>query len=494
MANYRDKPYLAFDLGAESGRAVLAHLQADIITTEEVHRFPNQPVEYGGSLHWDLPRLWFEIRMGLSKVDEVELAGIGVDTWGVDYALLGECGELLQNPFHYRDKRTQGMMEKVFQRVSRAEIYRTSGIQFMPINTLYQLCATRQHSPKLLKAARKFLMIPDLFHYWLTGNAVCEFTNATTTQMVNAATRKWARNLLEKLDLPATLPANILEPGTIIGSLLPGLHGRRGPLQTPVIATATHDTGSAVAAVAAREGTAFLSSGTWSLIGTEIDSPLISADALRLNFTNEGGVCGTTRFLKNVMGLWMLQRCRHSWTSQGKSYEYRELMEVAVRQPAFTSLVDPNDTLFLYPADMLSAIDTFCDKTQQPKPTSPGAYVRTVVESLALKYRSVLSQLERLIGRRIEQIRIIGGGSKNRLLNQFTADATGRRVVAGPAEATALGNIGMQMMATGEIKSLREIRAIVDRSFPIEVFEPHDTDAWKGQEMRFQHYAEAVYA
>jgi len=488
------KPYLAFDFGAESGRAVLAHLHSGVITTEEVYRFANEPVEYSGSLHWNAPRLWLEVRRALSRLERVELSGIGVDTWGVDYALLGEGGELLLNPYHYRDKRTDSVMELVFAKISKDEIYRETGIQFMPINTLYQLFAAKRDTPDLLKSARTFLTMPDLFHYWLTGHAVCEFTNATTTQMVNAEKRAWSRSLMEKLELPANLPAEIVEPGTIVGTLSEKLAAHTVLRGTPVIAPATHDTGSAVAAVVARDGTAFLSSGTWSLLGTELDAPLITDEALRLNFTNEGGVCGTTRLLKNVMGLWMLQCCRSSWISRGQVYDYRELMELASRAPEFAHLVDPDDEGFLHPSDMPTAIDAYCRRTQQPNPKSPGAYARTVLESLALKYRQVIGDLERLTKKPIQHIRIIGGGSKNRLLNQFTADATGRPVLAGPAEATALGNVAMQILATGAASSLAEVRAMVDRSFATETFEPRETDKWDRQVARFQHYTEMAYA
>src|SRR5262252_4811993 len=299
------KPYLAFDFGAESGRAVLARLQSGILTTEEVHRFGNEPVECGGSLHWDVSRLWFEVRKALGRVEQFELSGIGVDAWGVDYALLGEGGKLLENPYHYRDRRTEGVMEEVFQRVPREEIYRATGIQFMPINTLYQLFAEHRDTPSVLAAAKRLVTIPDLFHYWLTGNAVCEFTNATTTQLVDPVRRNWATDLIQRIDLPADLPAAIVEPGTIVGTLLPNLAS--GPLAgTTVIAPACHDTGSAVAAITARDGIAFLSSGTWSLIGTELDAPVLTSQALTLNFTNEGGVNGTTQLLEStgrVLGL-----------------------------------------------------------------------------------------------------------------------------------------------------------------------------------------------
>jgi rhamnulokinase len=490
----RQKPYLAFDFGAQSGRAVLAHLQSGILTTEEVHRFPNEPVEYGGSLHWDVPRLWFEVRKALSQLGEVELAGIGVDAWGVDYALLGERGELLQNPYHYRDRRTEGVMEEVLGKITREEIYRATGIQFMPINTLYQLFAAQRQTPKILEAAKYLLTIPDLFNYWLSGNAVCEFTNATTTQMVDPLKRAWAVGLMQRLELPAHLPAPIVEPGSIIGTILPGIAGHTSLAGTFVIAPACHDTGSAVAAISARDGTAFLSSGTWSLLGTELDSPVITADALRLNFTNEGGVNGTTRLLKNVMGLWMLQGCRQAWMAQGHRYDYRELIELAAPETSFRHLVDPDDESFLRPKDMLTAINKFCTRTHQPVPREPGKYVRAVLESLAFKYRLVLRNLEQVSGKRIQQVRIIGGGSKNRLLNQLTADATGRMVLAGPAEATALGNIAIQILATGGAASLQEVRAIVDRSFPSEVFEPCETDKWEQHAERFEQYCGSIYA
>ncbi len=488
------KPYLAFDFGAESGRAVLAHLQSGILTTEEVHRFANEPVEYGGSLHWDVPRLWFEVRKALSRLGEVELAGIGVDAWGVDYALLGERGELLENPYHYRDRRTDGVMEEVLAKVTRENIYQATGIQFMPINTLYQLYAARRQSPKILDAAKCLLTIPDLFHYWLTGNAVCEFTNATTTQMVDPLKRSWATGLMQSLELPAHLLAPIVEPGSILGSLLPEIAGHTSLAGTSVIAPACHDTGSAVAAISARDGSAFLSSGTWSLLGTELDSPVITPDALRMNFTNEGGVNGTTRLLKNVMGLWMLQGCRQSWTAQGQSYDYRELIELAARETPFRHLFDPDDESFLRPQNMLTAIDKFCTRTHQPVPQEAGAYVRAVLESLAFKYRFVLRNLEHVSGKRIGQIRVIGGGSRNRLLNQLTADATGIKVLAGPAEATALGNVAMQILATGGAASLQEVRAIVDRSFPTEVFEPLETDKWDQHADEFEQYCGSIYA
>jgi rhamnulokinase len=487
------KSYLAFDIGAESGRAVLARLSAGTLQMEEVHRFANQPVQHPGSLHWDVDRLWQEMRTALAQLGERKLEGVGVDTWGVDYALLGERGELLEAPYHYRDSRTHGVMDEVFKIVPKEEIYSITGIQFLPFNTLYQLFATKLRNPRVLRAAWRMVMIPDLFHYWMTGKAVCEFTNATTTQMANAVTRSWAAGLLNRLGLPLGMAGRIVEPGSIIGTLLPEAAGT-ALAGTAVIAPASHDTGSAVAAISAREGTAFISSGTWSLVGTETDCPVLSADAMRLNFSNEGGVNGTTRLLKNVMGLWMLRSCRERWHAQGAEHDYNELMTLAGAQRPFQHLVDPDDESFLSPPDMCAAIDRFCARTHQPCPKTPAAYARTILESLALTYRRVIQELCRVTNREIEQIRIIGGGAKNRLLNQLTADATGKRVLAGPVEATALGNVAVQILATGEAASLQEVRNMIERSFPAETFDPRGTEEWTKQAERLQHYAESVYA
>jgi rhamnulokinase len=493
MPTRTPKAYLAFDLGAESGRAVLARLHGDVLTIEEAHRFANEPVTYGESVHWDVSRLWFEMRSALSTLEDGRLTGIAVDTWGVDYALLGEHGELLQNPYHYREPCNAVAMEEILRQVPREEIYAVTGIQFMPINTLNQLFAAKSQRPRLLAAADRLLMVPDLFNYWLTGRAQCEYTIASTTQMIDAVNRRWSGELMERLGLPAKLPAELVEPGSVIGPLLPGVSSFDAVAGTPVIASASHDTASAVAAIMARDNTAFLSSGTWSLVGIELDAPILTPKALQLNFSNEGGVGRTTRLLKNVMGLWMLQCCRRSWTEMGRRFTYSELMEAAGREPGFLHLIDPDDASFIRPDNMPAAIDRFCERTGQPCPTTPGRYARAILDSLALKYRIVLRNLANLTGQPIEQVRIIGGGSKNRLLNQFTADATGLRVLAGPAEATALGNIAVQMVATGEVSSLAEARAVIDRSFPTEVVEPRDAEPWDQAAPRFQHYCELAY-
>ncbi|MBV9268822.1 MAG: rhamnulokinase [Acidobacteriaceae bacterium] len=484
--------FLAFDLGAESGRAVIGQLQSGTLQTTEVHRFANEPVAYGNSLHWDILRLWLEMRRALKKVGGVQLEGVGVDTWAIDYALLDDTGELLGNPYHYRDGRTSGIMQEVFEIAPPELIYRITGIQFLPFNTLFQLFAAAKHSPRMLQSADRLLTIPDLLNFWLSGNAVSEFTNATTTQMLDAQTSNWAKPLLQRLSLPSHILAAVCDAGTILGSVLPCVASEH--TRTPVIAPACHDTGSAVAAISAREDTAFLSSGTWSLLGMEVDAPIITDDARMANFTNEGGVCGTTRFLKNVMGLWLLQRCRETFARRGNDWAYDDLTSAAAEASAFRSLVNPDDPRFLNPTCMVTAIEQYCCETNQPLPDTPGACVRTVLESLALRYSVVLRDLERLTGGRVRQIRVIGGGSCNDLLNQFTADATGCTVLAGPAEATALGNIMMQMLATGAVKNLQEGRELIDRSYPTRRFQPRNVDAWEHQKTRFKQYCEEHFA
>jgi rhamnulokinase len=480
--------FLAFDLGAESGRAMLGRFQAGTLDIQEVHRFPNDPVRQNGALHWDILRLWFEMRRSLERLQGTPLQSIGVDTWGCDYALLGEGGHLLHNPYHYRDARTDGVMDAVFQRVPADEIYAITGIQFLTFNTLYQLYAACRQTPKLIEAATTFVTIPDLLNYWLTGRLACEYTIATTTQFVDARQRAWATGLLSRLDIPTRLLPPLVEPGSGMGEL------RRDACAalagTPVIAPACHDTGSAAASVAAGGRRAFLSSGTWSLLGTEIDAPIITPQSRELNFTNEGGVCGTTRLLKNIGGMWLLQACRRQWSSAGQEPGYEELLAAARDEAPFVALFDPDHPSFLHPPDMVVAISDYCRETGQPVPETPAAFTRAILESLAFKYRVVIEAIGRLTGQKVEEVQIVGGGSRNRLLNQFTADATGCTVLAGPVEATALGNIAMQMVGTRTVGSLAEARAIIERSFPVERFEPADTARWDSQYRRFQEYLE----
>jgi rhamnulokinase len=480
--------FLAIDLGAESGRAMLGRLHAGVLSLNEVCRFANEPVRDHGSLHWDILRLWLEIKRGLDRASGSPLESIAVDTWGCDYALLGERGQLLENPYHYRDTRTEGVMEAVWQRVSREQIYAITGIQFLPFNTLYQLYAACRATPKLFDAAATLLTIPDLLNYWMTGNLTAEYTMATTTQCVDAKTRTWATGLMTELGIPTRLLPDIVEPGALIGRLASDVCGALAG--TPVVAPACHDTGSAAASVFGGGSTALLSSGTWSLFGTELPAPVITPKARDLNFTNEGGVCGTTRLLKNIGGLWLLQACRRSWAASGQEFAYDALLAAADEQRPFRSLFDPDHRGFFQPPDMVSAIADYCRQTGQAVPETPAAYARAILESLAFKYRAVLESLEELTGAQFTEIRIVGGGSRNRLLNQFTADATARTVVAGPVEATALGNLAMQMLATGAVSSLGDARTIIERSFPVERFQPSNADVWDAHYARFQDYVE----
>jgi rhamnulokinase len=485
--------FLAFDLGAESGRAVTAELHGGHLTMREVRRFANEPVRCNGALQWDILRLWQEMRLALEDTAGVRFTSIGLDAWGCDYALLAEDGHLLENPYHYRDARTDGVMQLVTSRASPERIYATTGVQFLPFNTLYQLYAACQQTPHLIDAAASLATIPDLLNYWLTGELRSEFTIASTTQFVDARSRTWARELLCELDMPSHLLAPLVEPGTRLGTI--GATLSPAHAGTPVVAPACHDTGSAVASVAAGGRTAFLSSGTWSLLGTELSAPVVTERARQLNFTNEGGVCGTTRLLKNIAGLWLLQSCRRAWTAAGVTYSHDELKAAAADERlAFGALFDPDYPEFLHPDDMVAAIARYCRETGQAEPSGPPAYVRAILESLAFKYRAVLEALETLTGTHFDEIRVVGGGARNRLLNQFTADATGRRVVAGPVEATSLGNIAMQMLATGAVRSLDEARDIIDRSFPVERYEPVNADRWAGEYPRFREYSELTCA
>jgi rhamnulokinase len=481
--------YLAFDLGAESGRGILGRFRSGHLSIEEVGRFRNEPVIENGGLHWDVPRLWREMKSILSSISTrgVEhLNGIGVDTWGVDYALLGKNGALLENPFHYRDTRTEGVMDGVLKILSPDIIYSTTGIQFLPFNTLYQLYATQQLAPRMFEIAEHFVTVPDLFNLWLTGKIGCERTNASTTQFLDVHKKEWSTEILNKLGIPTHMLPPLVEAGTILGKPLPELTAGNDVLSgTSVIAPACHDTGSAFAAVHSGKKVALISSGTWSLLGTGLSAPIVTDEARRLNFTNEGGVGGTVRLLKNICGLWLLERCRKDWQSEGRSTEYQELLAQAAVEPPLQQLVNPDDRTFVLPPHMPLAIAEFCSRSGQSKPTGPGQITRAILESLALKYRQVLESLESLVGTQFQEIRIVGGGSRIDLLNQFTADATGRRVFAGPVEATALGNLAMQMVATGAVGSLNEARNLISTSFPARVFEPKNTYRWDEAYGRF---------
>jgi rhamnulokinase len=478
--------YLAVDLGAESGRTIIGAFDGSRLELVENHRFPNGGItvpEYSGrsSLRWDVLRLWCEMKDGIRSAvrkSGVKLASIGIDTWGVDYALLDRKGALLSIPFNYRDSRTDGVMEKAFQRISRKEIFELTGIQFMPINSLFQLFSMVLEDSPILGLAEKFLTIPDLLNFWLTGQTVCEFTNATTTQCYDPRRRTWAQSLLSALSIPGHIFPEVILPGTTLGPLSKMISQELGT-QATVVAPACHDTGSAVAAVpAVTEDFAWISSGTWSVMGMNLAEPLIDDQSLEYNFTNEGGIGGSYRFSKNVMGLWLVQECRRIWVNAGEELSYAELTSLAAGAPVLASIVDPDYQEFLHPGDMPARVREFCRRTNQPVPESKAEVMRCLLESIALKYRLVLERLEIMTGRQLDTIHIVGGGSKNRLLNQFTADATGRRVVAGPAEATATGNILLQALALRHIGSLEEGREVVRRSSEPIIYEPGDRTRW----------------
>ncbi|MBN2500672.1 MAG: rhamnulokinase [Anaerolineales bacterium] len=471
------KTVLAVDLGAESGRVMAVHFDGRGMALEELHRFPNTTVTINGTLYWDFPRLWGDIQAGIEKGKALQPASIGVDTWGVDFGLLDSQGDLIGNPVHYRDSRTNGIMEHAFAKVPQAEIFAQTGLQFMPINTLYQLLSMVERGSPQLQIAETFLTAPDLLNYWLTGAKVCEFSNATTTQLLNPTTGNWAADLMDKLDIPSYIFPEIVQPGTRLGTY-DGI---------PVIAPACHDTGSAVAAVPTRQvDFAYLSSGTWSLLGLEVDEPILTPDALAANVTNEGGVYGTYRFLKNIAGLWILQQCRATWAANGNTYSYAELVELAQQAEPLTAVFDPNDPAFLAPGDYPQLIRERCHQTDQPVPETVGVVVRSVLESLALAYRQVLEQVTTVAGQPVSVLHIVGGGTQNKLLNQLTANATGLPVVTGPIEATVIGNAAVQLITLGELANIGEARQIVAGMAGAERYEPEDRAEWDEAYARFQ--------
>lgn len=468
--------FLAFDLGAESGRAVMGLLNGDQLRLEDVHRFRNGGVSAGDSLNWDVLRLFEEMKEGLRMASQTygkEIAGAGIDTWGVDFGLLGPNDVLLGNPVCYRDSRTDGMMDEAFKIVPRDEVYMRTGIQFMQFNTIFQLLALTRQNRWLLDSAQTLLMMPDLLNFWFTGEKANEFTDATTSQFYNPKLGGYDLELLGKLGIPSHFLQKIVPPGTVLGKVRASVAAETGAGDIPWVAPATHDTGSAVAAVPATgKNHAYISSGTWSLMGVESPEPIINEKALEFNVTNEGGVCGTFRVLRNIMGLWLVQECKRTWGQQGHELSYATLTEMAAAAEPFRSIVDPDDSSFLKPCDMPSRIREFCKRTNQPIPETEGQVVRCALDSLALKYRWVLERLDALVGRRLDTIHMVGGGIQNKLLCQLAANTTGRPVIAGPVEATAIGNILIQAMGLGYISSIEQGRQIVRASFDLETYEP----------------------
>ena len=488
--------FVAFDLGAESGRAILATLNDEKLDLDVKHRFGNPTARLRGRLHWDFLAQWEALKTGLRKSagsessTKLKLSGIGVDTWGVDFGLITGDGDLLAMPVHYRDGRTDGMMDAAFARASRQTIFEATGIQFMQLNTLFQLLAMQKQSPRLLDAAETLLFMPDLFNYCFTGERKSELSIASTSQMLDPRQRAWATGLLRQLKLPTQILPTLVPSGTIIGNLTDEVAVGCGVDPMPVIAPGCHDTASAIAAVPVVNESAqdwcYISSGTWSLMGVELGEPLINEESLKLNYTNELGVAGRIRFLKNIMGLWLVQECRRQFAADGYDHSYSELAQMAERATPFVSLIDPDHGPFLMPGDMPGKIERFCVSTKQKVPNTRGEVVRTCLESLALTYRRTLEGLEKMLGRKIAVIHIVGGGSQNELLNQMTADSCGRPVIAGPIEATAAGNVMVQAMAIGLVKSLAEARGIIRSSLETKLFSPRDVGKWNEAYERFR--------
>ena len=482
--------FLAFDLGATSGRSILGTLNEGKLQMKELTRFPNQILELNGHAYWNIFSLYEHLKAGMiaAAKEDVEITSIGIDTWGVDFVFLGDDGQILGIPHAYRDQHTVGAPEEYFKNVMpRKEVYDLTGIQILNFNSLYQLYAMKRDKSSLLNAAKEALFIPDALSYMLTGKKVVEYTIASTSQILNPRTKKFETQLLEKMGVKPDLFGNIVMPGYIIGTLTDALAAETGLGKLPVVAVAGHDTASAVAAVPAKnEKFAYLSSGTWSLMGIEVKDPIITEETSTLNITNEGGVEGTTRLLKNITGMWILEQCIQTWKSQGKSYSYPELVAMAEGAPAFVRFIDPDDAAFVNPPDMVAAIDAYCRATGQPEPQSDAEYVRLIFESLAMKYRMTLDLFQSYAHFPIERLHIIGGGSRNRFLSQMTADAIGRPVVAGPAEATAIGNVMLQARAGGVVASLGEMRQMIAEAVQVEVFEPRATDRWRAGYMQFE--------
>ncbi|NDW11397.1 rhamnulokinase [Bacteroides sp. 214] len=479
----------ALDLGATSGRSILGVLENGKLELQELTRFPNTIIQVQGKYYWNIYALFEALKDGLKTIAAkgIEIDSIGIDTWGVDFVYVAEDGSLLGLPRSYRDPYTEGAQEAYFEQLSRKEVYDITGIQFMNFNSLFQLFAAKKENSSALKAAKNILFVPDALSYLLTGKQYCEYTIASTSQIVNAYNKQMEPKLLEVMNLSPALFPEIVMPGKTIGNVQSSVATECGIKPTPVIAVAGHDTASAVVAVPAEdENFAYLSSGTWSLMGIETKEPIINDKTFDLNFTNEGGVDGTIRFLKNITGMWLLEQCRKEWEKAGKSYTYPEIVAMSDGAKPFRSLIEPDDASFANPPSMLKAIAAYCEKTGQPVPEEDAQVIRCIFDSLALKYKHVLDSLQEVAPFPIKKLHVIGGGSQNKLLNQMTANAIGIPVVAGPSEATAIGNIMIQAMGLGLVKSLQEVRDVIRNSVSPEVFEPKDSNIWADAYTQFK--------
>jgi rhamnulokinase len=482
--------YIAVDLGAESGRVITAKVGTDGVTLKQQNRFPNEPVRVGSTLYWDILSLWRGVKTGIGMAirDDRNIRGIGVDTWGVDFGLLDHDGDLIGNPVHYRDERTNGVPELFFSRMPRAHLYSIAGIQTMSFNTLFQLTWMAEHRARVLDQAKFLLYIPDLLNYWLCGHIGNEYTIASTSQMLDARTRQYAAEILRTIPLRSTLLPSITTPGSVLGPMLPGTLDISAAPEIPVIAVGSHDTASAVIGVPGEgDDWLFISSGTWSLLGAEINQPVLTPRAAQLNLTNEGGVGGTIRLIKNIPGMWLLQECRRAWAADGHDYDYASLVRMAADAPAHRAIINPDHPPFSQPGEMPRKIVDYCRQTGQAVPDSPGSITRVILESLAAAYARVAEMIAEVTGRKFSRIHIVGGGSQNDLLNVFTANATGMTVLAGPVEATAIGNVITQAIAGGQLSSIAEGRRLVARTGNLREFIPRETETWRALADRYRH-------
>ncbi|MBR6285811.1 MAG: rhamnulokinase [Bacteroidaceae bacterium] len=488
------KNFFAVDLGATSGRTILGSINDGKLELKELTRFPNHIIEVCGHFYWDLYALYNEIIGGLKIVakEGIEIESIGIDTWGCDFAFVGKDGGLLRNPYCYRDPHTEGAMEEYFKLIPKETVYEKTGIQFMNFNSLFQLATLKRNNDSALEAAESILFIPDALSYLLTGEKVCEYTVLSTSQMLNPRTKKIDRELIEAIGLKKEQFGRYIQPSEKIGTLTPEIQKMTGLGAIPVVAVAGHDTGAAVAAVPAKdEKFAYLSSGTWSLMGIETKDAIITKESYDFNFTNEGGIEGTTRFLKNICGMWLLESCRREWTLDGKDYSYPELIKAAMEVPAFQSVINPDAACFANPENMQQAIKDFCKRSGQHVPANYAELTRCIFDSLALRYRQVFEYLKNMAPFDLNVLHVIGGGSKNNVLNQFTSNAVGVPVIAGPSEGTAIGNIMLQAKAAGIVKDINEMRSVINNSLDLTRFEPQDAELWDEGYKTYLRVAEA---
>ena len=481
---------LAFDFGAAGGRATLGRFDGNVLKIRTVHQFPNRPVEIDGHLHWDFSKLLSELKVSLgeaARTAEKPLASLAIDTWGVDYGLLDRAGELLEDPYHYRDHRNEGMYQRAFEKIPADQIFARTGIAFLPFNSVYQLLAGKIYSSEVLDRAETMLMLPDLFAYFLTGQKLTEYTDASTTQLVDAERRDWSWEIIRAMGIPERIFTSIEHPPTVRGGVSDSVREELGLDPIKVIAVASHDTASAVVGTPLTgTDSAYLSCGTWSLLGVELEAPIINEAARKWNFTNEGGTDGRYRLLRNIAGLWILQECKREWDTEAPPASYGELVDLGYRSESFRSFIDPDAGLFASPGEMPDKITRFCRRTNQSIPGTRGQIVRCILESLALKYRWAVEKLQEVVNHSITSLHIVGGGSRNKLLNQFVASSLNRLVLAGPEEATSIGNLMIQLRGLGQVKTLDETRRIVRESFPIRTYRPQETDSWDEAYERYQ--------